>query len=195
MYVHHFLRKVYEEGQASSDGTNKNNGYLGYIKSYVFAYSPKPFYYKIGLHNYTLEEIKHGLLRGNSKPPNSYMRVMSSNDERLNILNDWVDPRVNFMCLDYPNFLEHIDSFDGSSSESLEQGMSSFVTEILNAKVNIDQEQGEITLPSVLEAYKADFGGTDEAVLEFVFRYLEEEYDQDNILSQVKVKNILITYE
>jgi hypothetical protein len=33
--------------------------------------------------------------------------------------------------------------------------MSSFVTEILNAKVNIDQEQGEITLPSVLEAYKA----------------------------------------
>ena len=49
-------------------------------------------------------------------------------------------------------------------------------------------------MPSVLEAYKADFGGTDEAVLEFVFRYLEEEYDQDNILSQVKVKNILITY-
>jgi hypothetical protein len=120
---------------------------------------------------------------------------MSSNDERLNILNDWVDPRVNFVCLDYPNFLEHIDSFDGSSSESLESGMSSFVTEILNAKVNIDQEQGEITLPSVLEAYKADFGGTDEAVLEFVFRYLEEEYDQENILSQVKVKNILITYE
>ena len=50
-------------------------------------------------------------------------------------------------------------------------------------------------MPSVLEAYKADFGGTDEAVLEFVFRYLEEEYDQDNILSQVKVKNILITFE
>ena len=55
MYVHHFLRKVYEEGQASADGTNKSNGYLGYIKSYVFAYSPKPFYYKIGHHNYTLE--------------------------------------------------------------------------------------------------------------------------------------------
>lgn len=73
--------------------------------------------------------------------------------------------------------------------------MSSFVTEILNAKVNIDQEQGEITLPSVLETYQADFGATDEAVLEFVFRYLEEEYDQENILSQVKVKNILITYE
>ena len=70
MYVHHFLRKVYEEGQASTDETN--------------------------------------------------MRVMSSNDERLSILNDWVDPRVNFVCLDYPNFLEHIDSFDGSSSESLE---------------------------------------------------------------------------
>ena len=93
---------------------------MGLIKSYVFAYSPKPFYYKIGHHNYTLEEIKHGLLRGNSKPPNFYMRVMGSSDERLDILNDWVDPRVNFVCLDYPNFLEHIDSFDGSSSESLE---------------------------------------------------------------------------
>ena len=48
------------------------------------------------------------------------MRVMGSSDERLDILNDWVDPRINFVCLDYPNFLEHIDSFDGSSSENLE---------------------------------------------------------------------------
>ena len=29
----------------------------------------------------------------------------------------------------------------------------------------------------------------------FVFRYLEEEYDQDQIIRSIKSKNILIAYE
>jgi hypothetical protein len=47
----------------------------------------------------------------------------------------------------------------------------------------------------VLEEYKADFGTTEDNILEFVFHYLEEEYDDEEIKKQVQNKTILIKYE
>ena len=58
-----------------------------------------------------------------------------------------LDARTNFICLDYPSFLEHMDEFDGTSEEDLDQSMDKYVSEIINAKVNIDLDEGTITLP------------------------------------------------
>jgi hypothetical protein len=181
MYVHHFLKKVQEEGN-QQDEIQQKPGYFGYVKNYVFSFSPKPFYYNIGGDNYSLEELKHGLLRNNIKAPLFYMRSLGSNDQRLNLLRNHWDPRINFVCLDYPTFLEHIDPLDGSSAEALDEDLDKFVSEIVNAKVNIDTDQGSITLPQVMDDYRADFGGSDDKLLEFIFHYLEEEYDLETIL-------------
>jgi len=107
----------------------------------------------------------------------------------------FLDARVNFVCLDYPNFLEHMDEFDGSTEETLEEGLEKYVSEIVNAKVEIDTDEGQIKLPQVLETYRADFGGTDQAILQFVFRYLETEYEIEAILQMVDNKNITVTFE
>ena len=117
---------------------------------------------------------------------------MNGSDERLKLLSGFEDNRINFVCLDHPDFLEHIDSFDGESEEKLEEGLETFVSEIIEAKVSIDEEEGEIIFPKVLETYKSDFGGTDEGILQFVFKYLEEEHDYDSILKQVQNKSIII---
>ena len=194
MYVHYFLKKRQEEAQ-QQDESNQNSGYLAQIMQYLYSYYPKQFYYNIGGENISLDELKHGLLRNNIKAPMFYMRSLSSNDSRLNLLkNNW-DPRINFVCLDYPNKLEHIDPIKGSSSDVLDESLDKYVSEIVNAKVTIDIDEGSITLPQVMEQYRADFGGTDEKVLEFVFEYLEEEYDRESILQQVNEKTILIQYE
>jgi len=148
----------------------------------MFSYKPKDFYYCIGGDNLSLEDIKHGLLRNNVKAPMFYMRTMSSNDQRLNILRNHWDPRINFVCLDYPTFLEHIDPIDGTSADALDESLDKFVSEIVNAKVSIDTEEGSISLPIIMEEYRADFGGTDEKILEFIFHYFEEEYDLETIL-------------
>ena len=78
--------------------------------------------------------------------------------------------------------MEHIDPIDGTSADALEESLDKFISEIVNAKVAIDTDEGSITLPQIMEEYRADFGGTDEKILEFIFRYLEEEYDLDTIL-------------
>ena len=66
MYVHHFLRMV-SEGKGMG-----NESMFSKLKS-ILDYSSKPFYYNIGGLNFNLEEIKHGLLRGNKKAPTAYM--------------------------------------------------------------------------------------------------------------------------
>ena len=99
----------------------------------MLAYSPKSFYYNIGGFNINLEEIKHGLLRNNEKSPKNYMRSLNAKDERLELLNDFFDPRIVLICLDYPECLELIDSFEGSSEEKLDEELEDFVSNVIEA--------------------------------------------------------------
>jgi len=78
----------------------------------VLDYSAKPFYYNISGINFNLEEIKHGILRTNKKSPTAiYMRTLGWSDPKSEIIKDFNDPRVNFVCLDFYEVVEHIDSF------------------------------------------------------------------------------------
>ena len=69
-------------------------------------------------------------------------------DSRADIITNFADPRINFVCLDYPSFLEHIDPFDGSSEQKLDESLEQFVSDILNSNVSIDLEKNQITLPA-----------------------------------------------
>mmetsp|Transcript_5007 Transcript_5007/g.3645 ORF Transcript_5007/g.3645 Transcript_5007/m.3645 type:complete len:122 (-) Transcript_5007:175-540(-) len=116
------------------------------LRSY-FDYSSKPFFYNIGTVNFNLDEIKHGLLRGNKKNPQAYMRTLGWNDQRTNFLKEMNDPRVLFVCLDFPEPIERIDSF--LSEESLNEKLDSFVSDIINEKVQINSIEGELVLPKL----------------------------------------------
>jgi hypothetical protein len=76
MYIHCLLKKI-NEG-IIKDTTNK--GLIGNLSSLVWKESGKPFYYLIGGMQFTIDEIKHGVLRGNKKCPGSFMRVLGGND-------------------------------------------------------------------------------------------------------------------
>ena len=70
MYIHNFFKMVNESKSASKEG---------YFKSFKrLLYSGKePFYYNIAGKNYTLDDIKHGMLRGNKQKPGYCMRTLS----------------------------------------------------------------------------------------------------------------------
>lgn len=52
--------------------------------------------YHLGGNNYSLNDIEHGLLRGNSKPHNSYARMFTPQDPRLRCSVLVWDPRIHF---------------------------------------------------------------------------------------------------
>jgi tetrahydromethanopterin S-methyltransferase subunit H len=106
------------------------------------------------------------------------------------------DPRILFVCLDYPDFIDHVQSIVGHTREELNKSLDSFVSEIINAKVEINIMNREIRMPRVFETYASDFGNT-QAVLEFVYRYLKDpEIDLQTCIDEVTVKrNIYILYQ
>ena len=87
------------------------------------------------------------------------------------------DPRINFVCSDFPDTVEHTDSF--TSDDDLNDKLDQFVSEILNDKVNIDYMQGEVVVPKCFQTYRDDFGGSDETILKFIFKYFKAEVDED----------------
>ena len=58
--------------------------------------------------------------------------------------------------------------------------------------------QGEITLPKLFQTYRNDFGGTDESILRFVYKYLNEpqEMDLNTAIQAVCLNNsVYLRYE
>ena len=67
--------------------------------------------------------------------------------------------------------------------------------DFLQNRVDIDTMNEEITLPSLFETYRADFG-TDEDVIWFVWSYLDNtKFDVEQIVKVIKKKNMMIKYE
>ena len=121
MYVHMFCKTISEGKQADQDC-----GMIGRVQNFLQTRKEKPFYYKIASEDYTLDDIKHGMLRGNRPKPGHYMKTLSANDPKtrimpqvsqtfsrtthLSIFSQQItkDPRINFICLEFPDFVEHI---------------------------------------------------------------------------------------
>jgi len=88
MYIHFLLKFPV---------LSKSKGLIGKLTSVVWDNSkydaivhyrrPPNFFYNIGGLNFTLEEIKHGVLRGNRKSPGAMFRNFSTGDKR-NMLPD-----------------------------------------------------------------------------------------------------------
>jgi hypothetical protein len=106
MYVHYFLKSI-NEGK----GLQNETSIFSKLKDYYYDYSAKPFYYKIDEYNFNLDEIKHGVLRGNKKSPLAYFKTLSWTDARAKLVKGFNDPRINLVCLDFPEIPEHLDSF------------------------------------------------------------------------------------
>ena len=72
----------------------------------------------------------------------------------FNLLQDALDARVNFVCLDYPAYIEQIEIFSAQTTDELRDNLDSFIAEVLDCTVNIDMVQGGITLPALMQVYK-----------------------------------------
>ncbi len=102
---------------------------------------------------------------------------------------------MNFVCLDFPEPIDCIDAFQGD--EDLSEKLDQYVSSVLNDKISIDLMQGEMVLPKLCLTYREDFGGSDEAVLRFVFKYYKsDEVDEEQIIRNVcERKSLLIRYD
>jgi len=81
--------------------------YFNSMKSFIQWESSKPFFYNIAGYSFSIDELKHGVLRNNIKCPLYYFRSLSATDERTLILKD-VNLLVNLFSLETPKSISYV---------------------------------------------------------------------------------------
>ena len=186
MFMHYIFKETNLE--------KKKKSVIKLFKSLLYS-EKKKFEYNIADQNYTLEIIKHVILRGNRKPPNEYFKLLKASDPRAQILQIDLDPRVLFVAKDIPEISDTLYIF--KSVNDLNDQLNGIVQEYVNSSIVFDSYYSEIILPTIFSTYKEDFGKSDANVIRWLLEkeFIQLEDDQEEIISQIENKMLLVRYQ
>ncbi|NCF65564.1 MAG: DUF547 domain-containing protein [Chloroflexi bacterium] len=125
--------------------------------------------YMVSGQRMSLEDIEHGILRGNRGNPYVLGAHFPASDPRL----DWslpLDPRVHFALNCGGRSCPPIRTYE---AEKLDQQLDLATHAYLNAEVEVRPDQKELVLSQIFRWYAADFSGGDN-LIQFLVDYLPD---------------------
>uniref|UniRef100_A0AAV1UK61 non-specific serine/threonine protein kinase n=1 Tax=Peronospora matthiolae TaxID=2874970 RepID=A0AAV1UK61_9STRA len=130
--------------------------------------------YTFGGLDFTLGDIKHGILRCNRKPPSNYWeRQLQAQDPKLQFRLHIRDPRSLLVLIDCVEPLPNAEDVPilkpGRTDTDLEEQAEKFCKRL----VEIDQRAGEIVLPRVLRIFRDDFGSSEAEMVSWLEQYMD----------------------
>ncbi len=127
--------------------------------------------YDIGGHLFSLNDIEHGILRGNARPPNRFFRPFGSGDPRLPFIVSATDARIHFTLVCGSRSCPPIGFYTSERiEEQLELATASFVN---SQEVEVIPSENLLRISQIFRWYRRDFGGTERAIIEFLLRHLD----------------------
>lgn len=137
--------------------------------------------YLIGGMHFSPEDIEHGILRGNRRPPRSIFRMFGKNDRRLNLSIEPIDPRIHFGLVCASSSCPPIDFY---TPEKLDEELDIAGRTFLNAGgIKIDRDMKRVSLSRIFYWYADDFGQSLAERLRFIAQFLYDE-DRRNFLME-----------
>lgn len=150
--------------------------------------------YQIGKQNFTLEDIEHGILRGNRPEPASIKPHFESQDPRLQFTITKLDPRIHFAIVWGCKSSPALNVYHGSNlDKSLDEAAKTFCEK----EICMYTEVNEIWLPGFFKWYLKDFGKQDIDVIKSTLHYLSKEKQERARLLLItldKIGNVAIKY-
>jgi hypothetical protein len=126
--------------------------------------------YQIGDMVFTPDDVEHGILRGNSRPPNSLFRLFTEKDRRLTFAVEPIDPRIHFALVCASSSCPPIEVY---TPENLEKELTIAGETFLNAGgIRVHREENRVSLSRIFKWYGGDFGRTLPERLKFIAAYL-----------------------
>lgn len=126
---------------------------------------------RIGPHDYSLDDIEHGLLRGNVAKPGRSRAPMERGDPRLESMPIVFDERVHFAlysaCRSSPALRVYVY---GWLDRQLEEATAAYIRH----GVRIEKQGALIVAPRLFQWFAQDFGG-ESGIVEFVVARIEDE--------------------
>jgi GH15 family glucan-1,4-alpha-glucosidase len=147
--------------------------------------------YRIGEMLFSPEDIEHGILRGNKRPPGSLFRRFKKGDRRLDFSITPMDPRIHFALVCASTSCPPIDVY---SPENLDKELEIAGKTFLNAGgLVLDREKDRATLSRIFRWYGRDFGQNKAEVLRFAAPYLYREEDRSFL--EEKSESVKVHYQ
>lgn len=133
--------------------------------------------YEIGGYRFSLNEIEHGILRGNRRPPYRLLRPFRNRDPRLEFAVIPLDPRIHFALVCGARSCPPIGFYEaGQIDFQLELAATSFVN---SPQVKISPEERTLLLSQIFKWYQCDLGGSRQAVIDTLLNFLDEGKNKD----------------
>jgi thiol-disulfide isomerase/thioredoxin len=132
--------------------------------------------YRIGGYTFSAQDIEHGILRANSRPPYRPFPLFRGKDTRRQFRLERIDPRIHFALVCGSRSCAPIRFYEPSRIyEQLDIATRNFVN---SSEVVILPEEKKILLSQIFNWYKRDFGGKKQ-VFEFLQGYLNQDEKSD----------------
>ena len=126
---------------------------------------------RIGAHAYSLDDIEHGLLRGNVAKPGGLREPMERGDPRLDCMPIVFDERMHFALHSACRSSPPLRVFEeGKLDRQLEEATARY----LRQTVRVQKQGAVLVLPRLFRWFADDFGG-EAGILEFVVARIEDE--------------------
>jgi GH15 family glucan-1,4-alpha-glucosidase len=132
--------------------------------------------YQIGDMFFTPDDIEHGILRSNARPPNSVFSPFNEKDKRLQLTITPMDPRIHFALVCASSSCPPIEVY---TPENIEKELSIAGKTFLNAGgIEVDRGRNRVLLSRIFKWYGNDFGPGITERLKFITPYLYNEKDR-----------------
>jgi len=142
--------------------------------------------YNIGGHDFSADDVEHGVLRGNKPSPASLFAILGKpqwagpifkqGDPRAQQAVSPLDPRIHFALVCGAKSCPPIRVY---TPESLEVGLQAAATTFCEGSVQVDRAANKVTMSQILKWYGGDFAGSTHGVLTAVAGFLPEDAAAD----------------
>ena len=148
-------------------------------------------YYQIGPFRFNPDDMEHGMLRGNRRPPYSLFRRFGARDPRLPFIVSPPDPRLHFTLVCGASSCPFIDVY---TPENLEWELDTAARSFINSSsVALDRGQQSLSLSSIFKWYAPDFGADQGQRLRFVAGFLDKA--EDRAFIEEHAGNLKVSYQ
>ncbi len=126
--------------------------------------------YEIGGSSFSPDDIEHGILRGNRRPPHGLIHPFGKDDPRIDHIVDPPDPRIHFTLVCASSSCPPINYYVPERLETqLEVAASGFIN---GPEVEVLPGENLLRISPIFKWYRPDFGGH-EGVVDLLIRYID----------------------
>ena len=128
--------------------------------------------YEMGGFRFSLNQMEHGILRGNRRHPYGLLKPFRRKDPKLEFAILPLDPRIHFALVCGARSCPPIGFYEAEQIDfQLQLAAQSFIN---SPQVKILPEERTVYISKIFKWYQIDFGGSDGALIDLLLKFLDQ---------------------